>query len=124
MVFEPLAGKRYCVVEQNPGADLCPGGPIALPLVKLVSYLPDTIYQGCGPMTLVQDNLSAHKPSAFYEGFDAEKAKAYVDKTEFIFTPAHGSWLNMAGIELCVLQRDCLNRHIATEEELAREVKP
>lgn len=114
MVFEPLAGKRYCFVEENHNR---------FTWVKIVSYLLDTVYKGCEKMTLVQDNLSSHKPSAFYEVFEAEKAKAYVDKIEFVFTPAHGSWLNMAEIELSVLQRDCLNRHIATEEELAREVK-
>lgn len=114
MVFEPLAGNRYCFVEENHNR---------FTWVKIVSDLLDTIYQGCEKMTLVQHNLSAHKPSAFYEVFDAQKAKAYVDKIEFVFTPAHGSWLNMAEIELSVLQRDCLNRHIATEEELAREVK-
>lgn len=65
----------------------------------------------------------AHKASASYEVFEPIKAKAYVERLAFVFTPPHGSWLNRAEIELSVLQRDCLNRHIATEEELIREVK-
>lgn len=53
----------------------------------------------------MQDNLAAHKPQAFYEVFAPEVAKAYLDRLEFIFTPTHGSWLNMAEIELSVLNR-------------------
>ncbi len=56
-------------------------------------------------MTLVQENLSAHKPAAFYEVFAPHVAKAYLDRIEFVFTPTHGSWLNMAEIELSVLNR-------------------
>lgn len=114
MVFEPLTGKRYCFVEQNHNR---------FTWVKIISHLLDTIYKECGKITLVEDNLSAHKPSAFYEVYEPEKAKDYLDRIEFVFTPAHGSWLNMAEIELSVLQRDCLDRHIATQAELTRQVK-
>jgi hypothetical protein len=113
MAFEPLAGKRYCFVEENHNR---------FTWVKIISHLLDTTYKEAEKITLVEDNLSAHKPSAFYEVFEAEKAKAYLDRIEFVFTPAHGSWLNMAEIELSVLQRDCLNRHIATEAELIKQV--
>ncbi|QHT68055.1 IS630 family transposase [Rhodocytophaga rosea] len=114
MVFELLAGKRYCFVEENHNR---------FTWVKIVSQLLDTIYKDCRKITLVEDNLSAHKPSAFYEVYQPEKAKAYLDRIEFVFTPTHGSWLNMAEIELSVLQRDCLDRHIATEAELIKQVK-
>lgn len=67
--------------------------------------------------------MSAHKPSAFYTVYGAEKAKAYLDQLAFVYTPKHGSWLDMAEIELSILQRDCLNRHIATKELLVSEVK-
>jgi transposase len=113
MVFEPLAGKRYCFVEENHNR---------FTWVKLVSQLLDTMYKQCERITLVEDNLSAHKPGAFYEVYEPEKAKDYLDRIEFVFTPTHGSWLNMAEIELSVLQRDSLNRHIATQAELEREV--
>lgn len=114
MAFEPLAGKRYCFVEENHNR---------FTWVKLVSHLLDTVYKDCCKITLVEDNLSAHKPGAFYEVYEPAKAKAYLDRIAFIFTPAHGSWLNMAEIELSVLQRDCLNRHIATEAELIKQLK-
>jgi DDE superfamily endonuclease len=114
MVFEPLAGKRYCFVEENHNR---------FTWVKIVSQLLDTPYKDCEKITLVEDNLSAHNPSAFYEVYEPGKAKSYLDRIEFVFTPAHGSWLNMAEIELSVLQRDCLDRHIATQDELVKQVK-
>ena len=113
MVFEPLAGKRYCLVEENHNR---------FTWVKIVSHLLDTTYKACEKITLVEDNLSAHKPSAFYEVYEPGKAKAYLDRIEFVFTPAHGSWLNMAEIELSVLQRDCLDRHIPTQDELVKQL--
>jgi hypothetical protein len=96
MCYEPLAGKRYVEVEENHNR---------FTWVKVVAALLDNEYKDCRKMTLVQDNLSAHKPSAFYEVFAPAIAKAYLDRLEFIFTPAHGSWLNMAEIEFSVLNR-------------------
>ena len=114
MAFEPLAGYRECFVEENHNR---------FTYVKVVTSLLDGVYKECEKLTLVHDNLSAHKASAFYEVFEPAVAKAYLDRIEFVFTPAHGSWLNMAEIELSVLQADCLKRHIATAEKLEREVK-
>ncbi len=71
----------------------------------MVAGLLDNQYKNCRKITLVQDNLSAHKPAAFYEVFTPHVAKAYLDRIEFVFTPAHGSWLNMAEIEFSVLNR-------------------
>ena len=62
----------------------------------------------CEKITLVEDNLPAHKPSAYYEVYESKKAKAYLHTTEFIFTSATGSWLNMAEIELYVRKRIAL----------------
>ena len=58
------------------------------------------------------DNLSTHNPGALYEAFNPEKAKKLWDRFEFVYTPKHGSWLNMAEIELNVLNGQCLNRRI------------
>src|SRR5918997_443768 len=85
--------------------------------VKVVARLLDDEYKDSPKMTLVQDNLSAHKPSAFYEVFTPAIAKAYLDRLQFVFTPAHGSWLNMAEIELSVLNRK-LNGYIHCPEKL------
>jgi hypothetical protein len=69
------------------------------------------------------DNLSTHKPAALYEAFDPEEAKRIWDRFEFIYTPKHGSWLNMAEIELRVLMGQCLNRRIDNMETMEKEVK-
>ena len=114
MAFEPLAGRRFVSVQDNHKAVTWVGG---------IAGLLDGPYADCERMTLVGDNLSAHKPSAFYTVFEPEVAKAYLDRLEFVYTPKHGSWLDMAEIELSVLKRDCLSRHIATKEELVRQVE-
>ena len=73
-------------------------------------------------ITLVMDNFKTHTPGALYEAFEPEEAKRIWDRFDFVFTPKHGSWLNMAEIELHVLNRQCLNRHISTMEEIKKEV--
>jgi hypothetical protein len=69
------------------------------------------------------DNFKTHNASAFYETFLPEEAKRLCDRFEFIFTPKHGSWLNMAEIELHVLNGQCLNRHIPTIKKITSELK-
>src|SRR5215471_45284 len=71
---------------------------------------------------VVIDNLNTHKPASLYEAFEPEEARRIVKKLEFRYTPKHGSWLNMAEIELSVLQRQCLDRRIPNEEALKREI--
>ena len=73
-------------------------------------------------ITLVMDNLNTHSPAWLYEAFEPERAKALWDRFEFIYTPKHGSWLNMAEIELNVLIGQCLNRRIDNIETLRNEV--
>lgn len=73
-------------------------------------------------ITLVMDNLNTHSPASLYEAFAPEKAKALWDRFEFIYTPKHGSWLNMAEIEINVMVRQCLNRRIADIDTVSREV--
>lgn len=69
-------------------------------------------YESAEKITLVMDNLNTHGPGSLYETFEPNKAKAIWDRFEFIYTPKHGSWLNMAEIELNVLTGQCLNRRI------------
>jgi transposase len=71
---------------------------------------------------LVEDNLNTHDPSALYEVFPPAQAKGILDRLEFHFTPKHGSWLNMAEIELSVLSRQCLDRYISSPNMLLEEV--
>jgi len=71
---------------------------------------------------LVLDNLNTHVPTSLYKAFPPEKARRILDRLEFHYTPKHGSWLNMAEIELSILQRQCLNRRIPNQDILKREV--
>lgn len=79
-------------------------------------------YKHAEKITLVMDNLNTHVPGSLYETFQPEKAKALLDRFEFVYTPKHGSWLNMAEIELRVLSTQCLNRRIDTITEVRRQV--
>ena len=80
-------------------------------------------YPEAEKIILVMDNLNTHTPGSFYETYSPEKAKSLWDRFEFLYTPKHGSWLNMAEIELSVLTRQCLSRRIDDIEEVRKEVK-
>jgi hypothetical protein len=112
MAFEPLGGRRYVSIEENHNSHTW---------AKVIARLLDNQYKNCQRMTLVGDNLSAHRPSAFYELYDPAIARGYLERLEFVFTPKHGSWLDMAEIELSVLERDCA-RSYATREALATHI--
>lgn len=114
MCFEPLAGKRSIKVVETHDR---------FQWAAIVADLVENKYTHAHRMTLVQDNLSAHKPSAMYEIFEPQRAKAILDKIEFVFTPKHGSWLNMAEIELGALKRNGLADRIASKAELVSQVE-
>jgi transposase len=113
MLFEPLAGKRKVEVKDSNNS---------LEWAKVVADLVENQYASASKITLVQDNLRAHKPAAMYEVFEPARAKAILDKIEFVFTPKHGSWLNMAEIEFSVLKRQAMQNKIADKETLAEKV--
>ena len=71
---------------------------------------------------IVMDNLNTHEPGSFYEAFPPDKAKALWERFEFVYTPKHGSWLNMAEIELNVLSGQCLDRRMDDIEFVRKEV--
>lgn len=79
-------------------------------------------YSDAEKITLVMDNLNTHTPGSLYETFQPSKAKQLWDRFHFVFTPKHGSWLNMAEIELNVLIGQCLSRRIDNIEEVQNEV--
>ena len=113
MSNEPLAGKRLVkVTERKTKQDW------ALFLEEISNEYPDA-----EKITLVMDNFETHKPGSLYETFPAKKAKAIWDRFEFVHTPKHGSWLNMAEIELNVLMGQCLSRRIPEIETIKNEVK-
>jgi hypothetical protein len=111
MACEPLAGKRVVkITERKTKQDW------SLFLEEIESH-----YQGAEKITLVMDNYNTHTPGALYETFPPDRAKKLLDRFEFIYTPKHGSWLNMAEIELNVLTGQCLNRRIDDIEVVRRE---
>ncbi len=88
-----------------------------------VAHLLDTRYAGCDKITLVLDNLNTHTKGAFYTAFDPARARAYVERIDFVYTPKHGSWLNIAECELSAMSRQCLNgRRIGYLAELQLEI--
>jgi hypothetical protein len=87
-----------------------------------MKWLVDVAYPQAEVMRVVLDNLNTHKAASLYEAFAPEEARRIVKKLEFHYTPKHGSWLNMAEIELSVLQRQCLARRIADESTLVHEI--
>ncbi len=87
-----------------------------------MKWLVDEAYPEATVIRVVLDNLNTHKAASLYEAFAPEEARRIVKKLEFHYTPKHGSWLNMAEIELSVLQRQCLARRIPDEVTLTHEV--
>jgi hypothetical protein len=84
--------------------------------------LSDVYYPDAEIIVVVLDNLNTHSPASFYEAFEPEEARRLVNRFEIHHTPKHGSWLNMAEIELGVLARQCLSGRIPNKETLATEV--
>ena len=87
-----------------------------------MQWLVDELYPHADVIRLVMDNLNTHKPAALYETFHPSKAFRILKKLEFHYTPKHGSWLNMAEIELSILSRQCLDRRIPNQDTMKNEV--
>jgi hypothetical protein len=113
MVFEPLAGWREVTVTDT---------RTRTDWAQVVKALVDGRYKGAKKVVLVMDNLNTHSIASLYEAFSPEEARRIADKLEIHYTPRHGSWLNMAEIELSVLGRQCLDRRIEDKQTLQREV--
>ena len=94
----------------------------AVDWAEQVRILLEEDYPEARKVKLVCDNLNTHTTAALYEAFDAAHARALARRLEIHYTPVHGSWLNVAEIELSVLARQCLDRRIGSAAELRREV--
>lgn len=113
MISEPLTGWRHVeVTDRRTKQDYA----------YQIKYLVDVRYPDAEWVTVIHDQLNTHVPSALYETFEPEEARRILDKLELHYTPKHGSWLNMAEIELSVLARQCLDRRIPDQAALKREV--
>jgi hypothetical protein len=113
MFFEPLVGKRQVsVTERRTKADWA----------MQIKQLMDVHYPNAQKVTLVMDNLNTHTGASLYEVFEPSEARRLLDRLQIHYTPKHGSWLNMAEIELGVLSRQCLDRRIPDKATLTTEV--
>ena len=113
MAVEPLVGKRKTfVTDQRTKQDFA----------ELLRYLSDDEYPDAEKIVLVTDNLNTHSPACLYERFEPAVARRLAQRFEWHYTPEHGSWLNMAEIELSILSRQCTKRRIPNKIILAAEV--
>lgn len=114
MFTEPLAGFRQATARERRTK---PDWAIE------VAHLLDTRYAECDILTLISDQLNTHTKGAFYTAFEPDVARAYIERIRFVYTPKHGSWLNIAECELSALKRECLaGRRIGYLAELQREL--
>lgn len=114
VAFEPLAGFREMTVEDNHKTETW---------VKFIALMMDTVYKMAIKVTWVMDNFSTHKLENFYKVFPPELAKAYLDRMEIIYTPVHGSWLNMAEIQFSIITRQEFDRPFSSKDDVKKVVE-
>ena len=113
LACEPLQGWRHIEVTEHRRRTDWAG---------FIRLLLEGRYRDAEKVVLVMDQLNTHSPASLYEAFPPEEAKRLADRLEIHHTPKHGSWLNMAEIELSVLARQCLSRRIAHQDTLTRQI--
>ena len=114
MIVEALAGRREAHVEENHSSQT---------YAKIIAHIAEQMYPQAERITVVEDNLSAHRLAALYEIMDAARARAIIHRLEVVRTPKHGSWLNIAEAELSVLTRCGLKQRTPDKETLQQDVK-
>jgi DDE superfamily endonuclease len=113
MISEPVLGWRAVQVTDR---------RTAKDFAEVLRWLVDDVHSEAEKVVLVTDNLNTHKPASLYEAFPPQQARRIAERIEWHYTPKHGSWLDMAEIELSVLSRQCLDRRIGTRADLERAV--
>lgn len=114
MLFEPLTGRRTVrVTLRRTKRDWA----------MLIKELCDELHPTAEKIVLVMDNLNTHAPASLYEAFEPAEARRLLDRLEIHYTPKHGSWLNMAEIELSILSRQCLDQRIPDIDALKAEIE-
>jgi hypothetical protein len=114
ILFEPLAGRHYLKTNSHRKA---------VDWASVIKSLPDEYYPDTKVIVLTMDNLNTHKLASFYEAFEPEGAHRLSRRFEIHTTPKHGSWLNMAEIELSAFMSQCVKRRIPDQATLDAEVK-
>ena len=113
MMFEPLKARRHVkVMDKRTRKDFA----------HCIRELLDVHYPKAEKIILVLDNLNTHSEGSLYEAFEPSEARRLAEKLEIHYTPKHGSWLNMAEIEIGVLSRQCLSQYIESKEQMISEV--
>lgn len=113
MFSQPLGGWRHVKVTER---------RTKIDYAHCMKDLVDVFFPDADVIRVVQDNLNTHTPAALYEAFEPSEAKRILNRLEFHYTPKHGSWLDMAEIEIGILSRQCLDRRIPDEDTLRREI--
>lgn len=114
VAVEPKAGKHYIqVTEQRTCADFA----------LFIQWLVDKKYKRAKMIRIVLDNLNTHFEKSLYETFSKQESRRILKRIRFIYTPKHASWLNMAEIEINMMQKECLSRNIGNRTDLAKELK-
>lgn len=113
LFVEPQSGERHVHVTEQRTKEDC---------AHEMRWLGDICYPAAEVIRVVLDNLNTHTIASLYEAFEPAEARRIARKLELHYTPNHGSWLNMAEIELSVLQQQCLDRRIPDEATLKREI--
>ncbi len=113
MAFQPLAGWRHVEVTER---------KTAVDFAAFLLVLSDAHFPKADRIVLVCDNLNTHSPASLYEAFEPAEARRLAERFEWHYTPKHGSWLNIAEMELSVVARQCLDRRIPDLGTLRREV--
>ena len=113
LMFEPLRGWRHVVIRRQKSA---------VDWAEVIAELLEEHYPDTARLRLVMDNLNTHAGGSLYQAFPPERARLLYERLEIHYTPKHGSWLDLAEIELSILMGQCLDRRIGTDEELSREV--
>lgn len=114
MIAEAKAGRREVLVKDNHNR---------FSYGEAILHMAETMYPEAETITLVEDNLSAHKLSALYEVLPPDRARSIIERLEVVRTPKHGSWLNVAELELSVLKRQGLQARVASKEALQEQVE-
>jgi len=113
VAVEPKAGKHFIkVTNTRTKADFA----------KFIEILLCVVYPHVEKLIVVLDNLNTHFVKSFYETFSKAKADKLLERVEFCYTPKHASWLNMAEIEISMLEEECIGRRIGTEDHLIEEI--
>jgi hypothetical protein len=110
---EPLSGWRHVEMTDH---------RTKLDYARCIQWLVDEVYPHAEYIRIVQDNLNTHTAAAFYEAFSPAEARRILQRVEFHFTPKHGSWLNMAEIEIAIFSRGCLSRRMESMQVLGERI--